>query len=646
MCGIGGIYHLDAERPVEPERLAAMSRCLAHRGPDDDGVHLDRNVGLAHRRLSIIDLSPAGHQPMSEESGRYWIVYNGEIYNYLELRQQLMARGCRFRSHTDTEVILRLYEADGPDCLRRLNGMFAFAIWDARERTLFAARDRFGIKPFYYALPGRTFLFASEIKGLLASGLLPACMNGVGLADYLSFQTCLEDRTLFQGVAKLEPGQALRLSADGTLQKWRYWEPDFTPDTDHTEAYFEHQLLRLLEDAVRLQLRADVPVGAHLSGGLDSSTVVCLAASLLGTPLKTFTGAFREGPQFDETRYARAVSEHAGTDHHEVFITADDFVESMPRLVYAMDEPAAGPGLFPQYFVSRLAAPHVKVVLGGQGGDEIFGGYTRYLIAYLEACLKGGIDGTQDDRPYVVTFESILPNLGQLRGYEPLLRHFWREGLFEPADRRYLRLIDRSEGLRELLHPDALALDGYQPDETFRALFSEGDCHSLINQMTRFDLRALLPALLHVEDRTSMAVSLESRVPLLDHRIVELVAAMPPMVKFKGGRSKHVFREVVQHLIPPLIRDRTDKMGFPVPLDEWYRQGVVRDFVRDTLLGPRARARGLFQVERIAPLLEAEQRYGRRIWGLLSLELWMEAFLDGPAPAADATARGLLQTAE
>jgi asparagine synthase (glutamine-hydrolysing) len=294
-----------------------------------------------------------------------------------------------------------------------------------------------------------------------------------------------------------------------------------------------------------------------------------------------------------------------------------------------MDEPAAGPGLFPQFAVSRLAAANVKVVMGGQGGDEIFGGYTRYLVAYLEACVKGGIEGTQEkDHRYVVTFESILPNLQQLRGYEPMLRHFMAEGVFESPERRYFRLIDRSADLRGALMPGVWASDGYSPFASFHEIFDAEECHALINKMTRFDLKTLLPALLQVEDRTSMAVSLESRVPLLDHRIVELVASMPPMVKFKGGRSKHVFREVVSDLVPPEIYHRRDKMGFPVPLNRWYHEEPVRGFVRDVLLGSAARSRGLVQPARIEAMLDGEREYGRGLWGLLNIELWAQTFLD------------------
>jgi asparagine synthase (glutamine-hydrolysing) len=630
MCGICGTLERDPARPAGEDRLRAMTARLRHRGPDGEGRHVDGPLGLGHRRLSIIDLSDAGRQPMTVDDGRLWIVFNGEIYNYRELRAELESRGHRFRSRSDTEVLLRLYGDEGPACLTRLIGMFAFAVWDARERRLFLARDHFGIKPLYYASTPETFAFASEIKALLVPGLVRGELDREGLADYLTFQFTLGAKTMFRGVRTLPPGHYLTIEPGGEPRIRMYWDVDFGVDTDHTEGYFQQRLRDLLADAVRLQLRADVPVGAHLSGGLDSTTVTGLATSLGAAPFHTFSGGFRDAPEFDETRYARIAAERAGTVHHEVFPTADEFVELMPLLVRSMDQPAAGPGLFPQFAVSRLAARHVKVVLGGQGGDEIFGGYTRYLVAYLEACIKGGIAGTQEDHRYIVTFESILPNLPQLRGYEPMIRSFMAEGLFDEPERRYFRLIDRSAEARGVIDEGAWRdlTAAYSPYDAYRAMFDAPECHALINKMTRFDLKTLLPALLHVEDRTSMAVSLESRVPLLDHRIVELVASMPPMIKFKGGRSKHVFREVVSGLVPREIYERRDKMGFPVPLSRWYHGGPVRGFVRDVLLGRAARERGLIHPERVEAMLDGERDYGRGLWGLLNLELWAETFLD------------------
>lgn len=630
MCGICGVFGYRDGAPASEQGVRAMADAIAHRGPDGEGYFIDGAIGLGHRRLSIIDLSDAGAQPMHSASGRYVIVFNGEIYNYLELRQQLAARGARFRSHSDTEVLLQLFEQDGPDCVHKLNGMFAFTVWDRQTSTLFAARDRFGVKPFYWYERNGRLAFASEIKALFRLGELAPELDSRGLADYLTFQFCLDDKTLFRDVRRLPPGHTLTVRTGETPVVKKYWDLDFTVDKIHPAEYYEHQLLRLLEDSVRLQLRADVPLGAHLSGGLDSSTVACLASSLLGSSIHTFTGGFRDGPQYDETGYARLVAEQTAAYHHEVFPTAADFVDAMPHLAWQMDEPAAGPGLFPQYFVSRLASQHVKVVLGGQGADEIFGGYTRYLVAYLEECIRGGIEGTQEDNKYVVSFESILPNLPQLQAYRPLLRHFWRDGLFDAPTKRYFRLIDRSDEVRPLVAPAVLdAAGGYQAFDAYEAVFNEGDCKSYINRMTHFDLKTLLPALLQVEDRTSMAVSLESRVPILDHRIAELVASMPPKIKYEGGRSKHIFRKVVQHVTPQAILERKDKMGFPVPLSEWYREGPVRDFVHDTLMGQKARERGIFDTTKVAALLDHERAYGRGIWGLLSIELWMQAYMDG-----------------
>jgi len=615
---------------VEERLLKGMMGTMGHRGPDDAGYHIEGSLGLGHRRLSIIDLSSRGRQPMGNEDHSLWIVHNGEIYNYLEIREELVARGHTFRSSTDTEVLLHLYEEKGFDCVNHINGMFAFAIWDSRRKTLFAARDHFGIKPFYYTLTDECFLFASEIKALLSTKMIQPELNPTALVDYMTFQFCLGEKTLFKNVHKLLPGHTLVAKPDGTIDVQPYWLLDFSIDTDHTEEYFEHRLQELLLDTMRLQIRSDVPLGAHLSGGLDSSTVACLASSLFERPIKTFTGGFKDGPQYDETPYARIVARHIGSEHLEIFPTPGDFVDAMPRLMYLMDEPEAGPGLFPQYFVSKLAKEHVKVVLGGQGGDETFGGYARYLIAYLEQCIKGGIEGTQEEKKYIVTFESILPNLRQLKGYEPLLNHFWREGLFGPEDQRYFRLICRSEGIGRMVNeevlPDRAEYDLY---ENYRELFYSSGCRSLINKVTWFDMKTLLPALLHVEDRTSMGASLESRVPLLDHRIVELVASMPPMAKYKGGRSKHIFRQVIRDLIPSEIYHRTDKMGFPVPLNDWLIKGPVREFVGDLLLGNRVRSRGIIKTDQVEALLNSKRPFGREIWGLICLELWMEIFLDG-----------------
>lgn len=630
MCGICGILNLNSGQKVEEAQLRTMGDEMRHRGPDGEGYFLDENVGLGHKRLSIIDLSDHARQPMTNEDFRYWIVFNGEIYNYIELRESLQTLGHQFRSHSDTEVILHLFEENGPDCVNKLNGMFSFVIWDKKERSLFAARDRFGIKPFYYHFTKRLFVFASEIKALLKTKLFPTQLCHEALSDYLTFQFCLGDKTLFEQVRKLLPGHRLTLSSSGDMRIEKYWDLDFTVDTHHTEEYFEMKLLELLKDSIRLQLRADVDVGAHLSGGLDSSTVVCLASAVRTSQIHTFSGGFKESTQYDETSYAREVSKATRSIHHEVFPTARDFVDIMPRLIYQMDEPVAGPGLFPQYYVSQLASQQVKVVLGGQGGDEVFGGYIRYFIAYLEECLRGGIEGSQIDQKeqkYIVTLESMLPHLSQLKGYAPLLQRFWKKGLFEATNNRYFTLIDRSGDIEDLVNPGMLNVGGrYSPFDEYLKVFTSGNTKSYINRMTHFDLKTLLPALLQVEDRTSMAVSLESRVPLLDHRIVELVTSMPPMIKYQGGRSKQILRKVVRDIVPPLISARKDKMGFPVPLNEWCRSGIVREFVKQVLLDRETASRQVFHEDKIETLLDSERPYGRGIWGLLSLSLWFRAY--------------------
>jgi asparagine synthase (glutamine-hydrolysing) len=629
MCGIAGIANRDRCHSVEQATVRTMMAAIAHRGPDDEGTYFDGAVGLGFKRLSIIDLT-TGNQPIANEDETVWIVFNGEIYNYLELRRDL-ARHHIFRTHTDTEVILHLYEELGERCLERLNGMFAFVIWDARQQRLFAARDRLGIKPFYWTCDSERFAFASEPKALLAAGVCTAEADFYGLEEYLTFQFCLNDRTLFKGIHKLEPGHYLsfRPFRDSEPAVVRYWDFNYEVDTHHTEEYFVEQLLVLLQDSVRLQLRSDVPVGGHLSGGMDSSTVVSLAAPAYGGKFHTFTGGFREGPQYDETGYARIVADHVKSAHHEIWPAAKDFADVMPWLIYMMDEPAAGPGVFPQYFVSKLARENVKVVLGGQGGDEIFGGYARYLIAYLEQVLKGAIFGMQEEGKYLVTWDNIAPNLSLLRQYQPLLQSFWGGGLFEDMDRRYFRLVSRMEDADRLIRPEAWSEQSRsRMVESFQQVFNNPATKSYFNKMTNFDLKTLLPALLHVEDRTSMSVSLESRVPLLDHRIAELVTRMPPTTRFKGGDTKRVFREAVRHLVPNEIFERKDKMGFPVPLAEWFA-GPLRDFLHDVLLGSRARQRGIYRMEGVEALLSTERKFGRQLWGLLCLELWFRAFMDG-----------------
>jgi len=625
MCGFVGIINKDGT-PADLRLLSKMAETIRYRGPDEEGHALDGPLGFYHKRLSIIDLS-MGRQPMT--IGPLTIVYNGEIYNYRELRESLRRAGHAFVTNSDTEVLLRMYLEYGPECIRSLNGMFAFVLYDRETKRIMAARDHFGIKPLYFWESQRHLVFGSEIKALLAHPAVDVEPNYDSIEEYSVFQYVLNDETFFEGIQKIRPGHYWLFDlASHKKTMVKYWEPDFRVDVSHPEEYFVESLRSLLHDAVALQMRSDVPLGAHLSGGLDSSTVAVLASRIFPGTLEAFSGAFREGSEFDETPYAREVAKASGARLSEIVPTAADLTEHLPNLIYHMDEPMAGPGLFPQYMVARLASQKVKVVLTGHGGDEVFGGYARYVIAYLEQALKGAVHETFDEGEHIVSLQSILPNLPFLRPYIPLLRYFWEADLFEPMDRRYFRLIDRSRGDRSAFSDDFNArFKGERIFSRFQALFNHPDTLSYYNKMVHFDICASLPALLHVEDRVSMACSIESRVPLLDPRIVELIARMPPRMKFKGAEMKYILKKAMTNIVPPLVLARKDKMGFPVPLHLWAKNGL-RTFYRDLLLSPTCRSRGIFNSSEIERLIDEEDAYGRKLWGMLNIELWFRQFID------------------
>jgi asparagine synthase (glutamine-hydrolysing) len=624
MCGIAGIMSLDPGPVPEIDRsLAVMSHLVRHRGPDDCGLWVshDKSVGLAHRRLSIIDLSQQGHQPMSDREGN-WVVFNGEIYNYRELRNELGSGS--FSTDSDTETILHAYRRWGADCPIHLRGMFSFALWDARNQVLFCARDRFGIKPFYYTVYGSRFYFASEAKALLP--FIDIETDIEGLKDYLAFQFCLDGKTLFRNITELMPGHTISVRRSG-VKTSRYWDVYFSPNFEYTELYYERKLQALLHESISMHVRSDVAIGAYVSGGLDSSIVASLASQELGPGLVGFTGKFSLGPEYDESSYARTLADHVGMDLHELDITAQDFIDNIQKAIYHMDYPAAGPGMFAQYMISGLASRYRKVVLGGQGGDEIFGGYARYLIAYFEQCIRAAIDGTTEDGRFIVTYQSIIPNLTALQQYKPLLQEFWSEGLFEPMDKRYFRLVDRSRQLGSEIRWDLLG--PYSPYETFHKIFhgENVEKRSYFDLMTHFDFKTLLPALLQVEDRMSMAHGLESRVPLLDHPLVELTATMPSNIKFKDGEMKHIFKETFASCLPEAVRARTNKMGFPTPFNEWAA-GPAKQFVQDVFASTCANTREFIDNRRICSKLSAQPRFGRSLWGLFCLELWHQTFHD------------------
>jgi len=626
MCGIAGIVGKkitdDDEKIVEK-----MKTILRYRGPDDEGIARSEYFCFGHQRLSIIDLK-TGRQPMHTEDGRFSIVFNGEIYNYIELRRELQKKGLRFRTSSDTEVLLKLIAHEGLDAVKKLNGMFAFALFDRKNKTLLAARDPFGIKPFYYTkTPKGNFLFASEIKALLCHPKVTARVCREALQEYLTFQFCLKNKTLFKNIFKLEPGHTLQLNmGSGNLQIKKYWELDYSVDTHHTEKYFADRILEILRDALRLQLRSDVPIGSYLSGGLDSSAVAFLASEKYQGAFRCFHGHFKEGAAYDELHYAKEMASTIHCKLDKITPTARDFIKYLPELIYHMDEPAAGPGLFPQYLVSKLAAKNVKVVLAGTGGDEIFGGYARYSLAYLEQCLKGAIFETQEEGKYIVTLDTIIPNLNVLKEYVPLLKNFWQDGLFDDMDKRYFRLINRSPDLPGLLRPEiSRSWNQKRMFSEFQDVFHNPKTKSYLNKMTHFDQKTLLPALLQVEDRVSMACSLESRVPLLDTRLVNLITRMPPSMKFQKGKNKYILRKALRHTLPKNILNRTDKMGFPVPLKEWS-QGPIRNFIKEMILSKDSRVRSIFKPDALEKISRNEERFGRQLWGALCLELWFRKF--------------------
>jgi asparagine synthase (glutamine-hydrolysing) len=630
VCGICGVFHIDPQRRVERAALEAMNQRIVHRGPDDAGFYVCENVGLAMRRLSIIDLR-TGHQPVSNEDGTIWLVYNGEIYNHAELRARLEASGHRYRSRSDTETIVHLYEEYGRECVRYLRGMFAFALWDGRRRRLFAARDRIGIKPFYYRYTGETFLFGSEMKALLGYPGLQAELNQAALPEYLAFGYLTGEETLFRGIRKLLPGHTLELDESGQITIEPYWDlPPSAHVESEPESYYIEAYREMLEDAVADHLMSDVPVGVFLSGGVDSSAVAALMTRIRGTPIETFSVGYEEAA-YSELPYARTVAEHLGSVHHEVQVSQKQFFDALPKLIWHEDEPLAWPSSVALYFVARLARERVTVVLTGEGSDETLAGYTRYAWTLWNARL---------DRIY----RHIAP--GWLRR---VVRETLAESSWLGAD------------LRRKLQHTCLGRDGDSwislYFDNFYSAFSEAEQASLLADKIRgtpgapyrgslawwerssgdflarllyTDIKTYLVELCMKQDNMSMAASIESRVPFLDHVLVEFAASIPAKYKIRGLAGKSILKSAVQDLLPASIIHRR-KMGFPTPLRGWLVGPRLEDIER-LLLGPRSLARGLFKPEGLRRLF-AEHRahvvdHGDRLWRLLNLELWHRVFID------------------
>jgi len=639
MCGICGIITFEPDRRVERSRLEAMNRQISHRGPDDDGFYVSGSVGLAMRRLSIIDVE-SGHQPLSNEDASIWVVYNGEIYNHGDLRSLLEARGHRYRTRTDTETIVHLYEEFGHDCVRHLRGMFAFALWDTRRRRLFAARDRLGIKPFYYRHTGDTFLFGSEIKAILAYPGVKAAFNRAVLPEYLAFGYLAGADTFFTGVKKLLPGHTLELDDTGECQMEQYWDLAPPPEPEaKAKSFYVKTYREMLEGAVSSHLMSDVPLGVFLSGGVDSSAVAALTTKIRREPIQTFSVGYEEA-NYSELPYAGIVAKHIGSVHREVRVTCRDFFDALPKLIWHEDEPIVWPSSVALYFVAELARQHVTVVLTGEGSDETLAGYTRYpwtlwnsrLDSIYRHSVPAGLRGRF--RAALHNSDWIGADVRRKLSHTFLARdgNSWASFYFE----NFYCAFSAAEQT-ELLGDDLMSeLRTGSPSAYQNSLahwnHSSGD---LIGRLLYTDIKTYLVELLMKQDNMSMAASIESRVPFLDHVLVEFAASIPARFKTRGLEGKIILKAAVEDLLPESIIYRR-KLGFPTPWSGWLA-GPQLDLIEDLMMEPRSLARGLFKPERLRRLF-AEHRarlvdHYDRIWRLLNLELWQRVFIDGELPA-------------
>jgi asparagine synthase (glutamine-hydrolysing) len=627
MCGFAAWFD-PAGRPPDPDALAAAAGTIAHRGPDDAAFHEEPGLGFAFRRLSIVDLS-GGAQPLSNEDGTVWIAYNGEIYNHESLRRELEAKGHRYRTHSDTETIVHAYEEWGDACVERLRGMFAFAVWDRRRRRMLLARDRVGIKPLYYTRWGGAWIAASEIKALFAFPGVPRTVRRSALVEHLTLRYVASPATLFEGIEKLEPGHIMAIDADGATRR-RFWSVAYEPkhELDDTQALAE--LETRLTESVRLRLMSEVPLGALLSGGVDSSVVVAIMSRLLSRPVQTFAVGFDAPGPYSELPYARRVAEHLKTEHRDIVVGARDLLRELPVLVWHQDEPVSEPAAIPTFLVSRLARQTVTVVLTGEGGDELFAGYPKYAadplarrLAALPRMVRDPLLGGGADRlPFAFRKLQVVARSARFRDESERMAS-WFAGL-------------AGEERARLLSP-ALRAEDHLGAASFRAALAASSARRPLDRMLDADLRVWLPDdLLMKMDKMSMAASVEARVPLLDHPLIEWAARLPDRFKVRGMDGKVLLKRLARRLVPPEVVDRR-KVGFTVPLAPWFR-GPLRALLRDTLLSPACIGRGYYDPHVLRAYvddhIEGRRDRSRELWTLLTLELWHRAFVDRvPVPA-------------
>ncbi len=625
MCGIAGLVDMRGPGAVDAALLRRMTDVLTHRGPDESGVHIEAGVGLGHRRLSIIDLA-SGQQPMANDDQSCWLTYNGEVYNFRELRVELEAAGYRFRTHSDTEVILRAWEHWGADCVTHLRGMFAFAVWDRREETVFLARDRLGIKPLYYTLvDGRQLAFGSELKALDLMPDLDRTFDPLAIEDYFAYGYIPEPRSIYRNVFKLPPGHTLLMRRGAELPSPReYWDVPFAVDHTISVGDAAEELLRRTREAVDIRLVSEVPLGAFLSGGVDSSAVVALMAELQSSPVNTCSIGF-DVPGFDESEYARRVADQYATDHHVRTVKPDDF-ELIDKLIDLYDEPYADSSALPTYRVCELARERVTVALSGDGGDENLAGYRRYRLHMFEERVRGALP--------LSLRRALFGPLGVLYPKADWAPRFLRakttfQGLARDSVAAYFHSISYfNDDMRTRLFSDSFRreLQGYSAGEVLRGHAARAPTDDPLSLIQYLDLKTYLPGdILTKVDRASMAHALEVRVPLLDHKLVEWISSLPSDFKYRSGEGKYIFKKSLEAKLPHDILYRP-KMGFAVPLAKWFR-GPLKARLKDIILGDRLRATGYFNQRFLEHILEAHASERRDYSTLLWTVLLFDAFL-------------------
>jgi asparagine synthase (glutamine-hydrolysing) len=621
MCGINGIYELSHKTINSLEKqIDGMNKIIKHRGPDGEGIWTndDKYIGLGHVRLSIIDLNETAMQPMT--NNRYIIVFNGEIYNYKEIKEELINKyNYIFKTNSDTETIIALYSVYGKECLEYLNGMFSFAIWDNIKKELFCAKDRLGIKPFYYTIQKNIFYFASEVKALLPY-IEKKEEDYEAITEYLIFQYNISDLTMIKGIKQLLPAHYIHIENNNIHIK-KYWIIDYRKKTNFDENYYIDKIKELINESINLHLRSDVPIASYVSGGIDSSLISILSSNKIKLN-NLFHGKFSEYPECDESKYAQCISNKIGIEMYMVDITPNDFVENIKNIIYYLDYPVVGPGSFPQFMVSKLASKYTKVILGGQGGDEIFGGYVRYLIPYLEKILNDAFDG--NSKPIL----DMAKNMSILKEYKPMIKHFMKNGMFEDLDKRYFHLINRSEELNDMINWNILNKNKIYNMfiEKFNNInIPETD---FFNKMLNFDLEYSLPGLLHVEDRVSMAWGLESRVPFINHKLIEFMATIPEDIKINSGNMKHLLKKSFNNILPDEIINRKDKMGFPVPLNIWFNNELKPYFINIIKSLINRKLDYLNIDENFLEQFIKNPKFSRSCWVLLNIELWYQNYFD------------------